>query len=196
MRLYDWVEYGQNCPFPFLVTDRERRLLYGNRPLRELCGYSLEHLFGRNLGHVVRSPVTLSSYVGKIREMLEREVPFSFSIDNVSGEGRPYTVGVYVIPFREAVDENLLYIGLEREMAKDAAPLDDAEFARHVRACLAPAREHAPETEKHRRRAFDEAMETVEAACDDTSVSLADRAATETSAQVSDRSANGSKGKR
>ena len=96
--------YRLNAPrkiYALIITDAAGRTLEINQAFTDMCGYTLEDLYGEKPGHKLQGPDTDPKDVQKLREAVREGKPCDCTILNYDSSQRPYLVHIMMEPVYE-----------------------------------------------------------------------------------------------
>lgn len=81
-----------------IITDANGLIDYVNPGFERLTGYSLQDVAGKKPGSLLQGPETDKSAIARIRQALDKQVPFYDEILNYSRSGEPYWISLSINP--------------------------------------------------------------------------------------------------
>ncbi|HNR06687.1 MAG TPA: PAS domain S-box protein [Saprospiraceae bacterium] len=102
-----------------VITDKEKRIQWVNRPFEKLTGYSLEEALGKDPGKLLQYDETDPETVRQIHEALEQKNSFYGDIKNRSKSGRPYWLRMNINPVFNENRELINFIAIESDVTEE-----------------------------------------------------------------------------
>ncbi|WP_394171151.1 PAS domain S-box protein [Saccharospirillum alexandrii] len=81
-----------------IITDAHGLIDYVNPGFERLTGYSLQDVAGKKPGALLQGPETDKAAIARIRQALDKQVPFYDEILNYSRSGEPYWISLSINP--------------------------------------------------------------------------------------------------
>ncbi|MEP4599351.1 methyl-accepting chemotaxis protein [Saccharospirillum sp.] len=81
-----------------IITDANGLIDYVNPGFERLTGYSLQDVAGKKPGALLQGPETDKAAIARIRQALDKQVPFYDEILNYSRSGEPYWISLSINP--------------------------------------------------------------------------------------------------
>lgn len=81
-----------------IITDAKGLIDYVNPGFERLTGYSLQDVAGKKPGALLQGPETDKAAIARIRQALDKQVPFYDEILNYSRSGEPYWISLSINP--------------------------------------------------------------------------------------------------
>ncbi|WP_127558173.1 methyl-accepting chemotaxis protein [Saccharospirillum alexandrii] len=81
-----------------IITDANGLIDYVNPGFERLTGYSLQEVAGKKPGALLQGPDTDKAAIARIRQALDKQVPFYDEILNYSRSGEPYWISLSINP--------------------------------------------------------------------------------------------------
>ncbi len=81
-----------------IITDANGLIDYVNPGFERLTGYSLQEVAGKKPGALLQGPDTDKAAIARIRQSIEKQVPFYDEILNYSRSGEPYWISLSINP--------------------------------------------------------------------------------------------------
>lgn len=101
-----------------IITDKDRKIQWVNRPFELLTGYTLEEALGLNPGPLLQFEDTSPETILEIREALNNKTSFTGDIKNISKGGRVYWLHMVINPVFNDRGELINFIAIETDVTE------------------------------------------------------------------------------
>lgn len=111
--IWTYMRFVDQSALPALLTDAEGRFLHGNGAFHILCGHPLDSMIGQKPKAFLHGPATEDDVHREVSRKLQVGYPFHFETTNYHFSGVPYTVFVFITPFRNSKNRITHFMALE-----------------------------------------------------------------------------------
>ncbi len=101
-----------------IITDKERKIQWVNRPFELLTGYTPEEAIGLNPGDLLQFEDSNQETIRAIREALDKETSFTGDIKNISKGGRVYWLHMVINPVFNDHRQLINFIAIETDVTE------------------------------------------------------------------------------
>ncbi|MES2519392.1 MAG: PAS domain S-box protein [Bacteroidota bacterium] len=101
-----------------IITDKDRKMQWGNQAFETSTGYSLEEVIGKNPRTFLQYDETNLATSYAIREALNNKTAFKGEIKNRSKDGRKYWIDLNISPVFNDNDELINFIAIETDITE------------------------------------------------------------------------------
>ena len=101
-----------------IITDKNRKMQWGNQAFETATGYSLSEVIGKNPRTFLHYDETSPATSMDIREALNKEMTFKGEIKNISKDGRKYWIDLNISPVYNDNDELVNFIAIETDITE------------------------------------------------------------------------------
>ncbi|MBC7607131.1 MAG: PAS domain S-box protein, partial [Burkholderiales bacterium] len=111
-----WVAKGTNNIV--IITDKDRKMQWGNQAFETSTGYSLDEVIGKIPGHFLQYEGSDPKTIHAIREAVTNKVTFQGEIKNRSKDGREYWIDLSISPIFNDNNEVINFIAIETDVTE------------------------------------------------------------------------------
>ena len=115
-RRLSWVAKGTNNIV--IITDKDRKMQWGNQAFETSTGYSLDEVIGKIPGHFLQYEGSDPKTIDTIREALKNNITYQGEIKNKSKHGREYWIDLNINPIFNENNEVINYIAIETDITE------------------------------------------------------------------------------
>jgi len=108
-----------NASDQVVITDPDGIVLYANRMIEKIAGYTVEEVLGKKAGALWSSPMSKEYYEKFWNTIKNKKLNFTGEIDNRRKNGEVYTAAISVSPVLDANGKILFFVGLERDITRE-----------------------------------------------------------------------------
>ncbi len=101
-----------------IITDLAGRTVWVNDGFTRITGYPHSEALGKKPGALLQGPDTDPETVARVRDFLERQVPFRETILNYGKDGRPYWIEMDISPMSDEEGHCTGFIAIETEVTE------------------------------------------------------------------------------
>ena len=101
---------------PFVMTGPDRLVQWVNPAFVEMCGYSLDELWGKSLGPILQGEKTDPVVAARMRRAVHEFQPCREQLVNYRKDGTPYWVDIEITPILDDAGAPLWVVAREREL--------------------------------------------------------------------------------
>jgi len=109
----------ENVSDHVVITDPEGIVLYGNKAIERITGYSLDEVLGKKAGVLWSKPMPLEYYKNLWTIIKEKRETFIGEIINKRKNGAEYQAYINISPVIDAGGNIIFFVGLERDITKE-----------------------------------------------------------------------------
>jgi PAS domain S-box-containing protein len=102
-----------------VVTDSDGIVLYGNRAMEKITGYTTKEALGKKAGVLWRKPMDQAYYRNLWTTIKTKKRTFEAEITNIRKGGQEYQVMISISPIMDNAGKILYFVGLERDITKE-----------------------------------------------------------------------------
>jgi PAS domain S-box-containing protein len=99
-----------------IITDAQGITEWANESFTRITGYTLEEVRGKKPGQLLQGPKTNPATIERIREALQKGVPFQEEILNYSKDKKEYWLNLDITPIRNKKGEITNFIGIQQDI--------------------------------------------------------------------------------
>lgn len=99
-----------------IITDANRRIVWVNEGYTRITGYSPEESMGKNPGHLLQCPASVTDELRKMRESVRNGQSFQGEILNRARDGREYWIDLEIQPMHDHNGTLTGFIAIESEI--------------------------------------------------------------------------------
>ncbi|GHD41666.1 GGDEF domain-containing protein [Mycetocola manganoxydans] len=99
-----------------LITNAERRIIYANRAITEITGYSADEMMGKNCA-LLQGPETDAVTIQLMRDSFESGETFRGEILNYRKDGSPFWNSLTVTPIADASGTTTHFVSVQRDIS-------------------------------------------------------------------------------
>lgn len=99
-----------------VVTEPDGGVIWINNDFEQLCGYSLEEIKGRKLGHILQGKLTDPATAARMRNAVHARQACRADLVNYKKSGEAYWVGVELAPVHDSEGRMRWYAAREWEV--------------------------------------------------------------------------------
>ncbi len=118
-----------------IITDPEGTILYANKGVQRITGYSPEEVIGTKAGHLWQYPMDKEFYQDFWETIKAKKLPFHGEMKNRRKNGEVYDALVTISPVLSNSNEILFFVGIERDITTikeiDRAKTEFVSLASH-----------------------------------------------------------------
>lgn len=104
-----------------VITDPEGIVLYGNKVVEKITGYTLKEALGRKAGSLWRKPMAQEYYEKLWLTIKTSKKPFFGQITNVRKNGEEYEASISISPVLNNSGKVIYFVGIERDITQEKA---------------------------------------------------------------------------
>lgn len=104
-----------------VITDPEGIVLYGNKVVEKITGYTLKEALGRKAGSLWRKPMAQEYYEKLWQTIKTSKKPFFGQITNVRKNGEEYEASISISPVLNNSGKVIYFVGIERDITQEKA---------------------------------------------------------------------------
>jgi PAS domain S-box-containing protein len=108
-----------NAADNIIITDPEGIVIYVNKSVETITGYTPEETLGKKSGALWRMPMTLGYYQSLWDTIKNQKKVFVGEIQNRRKNGLIYTASISISPILDESGEIQFFVGIERDMTKE-----------------------------------------------------------------------------
>lgn len=108
-----------NASDQVIITDPSGTVVYGNKAVERITGYTTEEALGKKAGALWKYPMPTEYYKNFWHTIADLKQPFIGEIQNKRKNGEIYTAMISVSPVFDKDRNTLFYVGLERDITKE-----------------------------------------------------------------------------
>jgi len=102
-----------------VITDKEGIVVYGNKMVEKITGYTLEEAIGRKAGTLWHLPMSKEYYENLWDTIKSKKETFIGEFQNRRKNGDIYTAEVSISPVLDDAKNILFFVGIERDVTKE-----------------------------------------------------------------------------
>jgi PAS domain S-box-containing protein len=99
-----------------VITDEQGATEWVNEGFTKHTGYNLADMLGKKPGQVLQGPDTELVAIKRCRELLEQQIPFSFTILNYTKKGRKLWFYNYISPVHNEYGQLTHYVSIQQDI--------------------------------------------------------------------------------
>lgn len=107
-----------NASDHIVITDPEGMVLYGNKAVEKITGYSLQEAFGKKAGILWKKPMPLEFYQRLWNTIRVKKTVFSSELTNKRKNGELYDAEVSISPILDGNGNIKFFLGIERDISE------------------------------------------------------------------------------
>ncbi|NCN25503.1 hypothetical protein COT94_02360 [Candidatus Falkowbacteria bacterium CG10_big_fil_rev_8_21_14_0_10_37_14] len=108
-----------NSSEQIVITDKEGLVLYGNKAMQTITGYSTKEVLGTKAGKLWRLPMPKQYYENFWDTIKNKKQPFIGVIQNKRKNGEEYDAAISVYPIMNSDNEIVYFVAIERDVTKE-----------------------------------------------------------------------------
>ena len=101
-----------------IITDKEQKIQWANRPFELLTGYSVAEAIGQDPGELLQFEQTSKDTIREIKDALNNKSSFIGDIKNISKGGRIYWLHMVINPVLNESNELINFIAIETDITE------------------------------------------------------------------------------
>lgn len=101
-----------------MITDAEGQILYGNKAVESITGYTVGEILGKTVGQVWGGHMPKDFYVNLWHKIKSEKKMFVGELTNYRKDGTPYTAEVRISPILYDDGDINFFVGIERDITK------------------------------------------------------------------------------
>lgn len=102
-----------------VITDPEGVVIYSNKALEKITGYSPKEALGKKAGILWKLPMPLEYYKKMWNTIKNKKQVFMSEIQNRRKNGELYTAAISITPVLNKLNEIIFFVGIERDITKE-----------------------------------------------------------------------------
>jgi len=102
-----------------VITDREGIVIYGNKALGKITGYSPEEAMGKKAAVLWKMPMPQEFYEKMWKRIKTEKKPYVGEIRNRRKSGEEYDAAISISPVLDKKGEIVFFVGIERDITKE-----------------------------------------------------------------------------
>ncbi|TRZ52755.1 PAS domain S-box protein, partial [bacterium] len=110
---------ADNVSDQIVITDPEGVVLYGNKMMEKITGYSVEEAIGKKAGALWKHPMPKEYYEEMWRVIKTEKKTFRGQLQNRRKNGVVYEADVSISPVLDADNNIIFYVSIERDITKE-----------------------------------------------------------------------------
>jgi len=109
----------ENASDQVVIADKEGIVVYGNKAIKTITGYTPEEAVGKKAGSLWKIPMPLEYYKNMWNIIKNKKQPFIDEIQNKRKNGEVYTANISISPVLDENNEVIYFVAIEHDITKE-----------------------------------------------------------------------------